>query len=1350
MADKSGVVSLTCTEISTSDEHRNQQEPPRLLEDFRDVPAYVLLGNPGSGKTTAFGAEVHALGESAILVTARNFLALDLNSHPEWRDRTLFIDGLDEVRAGVQDARQPLDEIRRRLDALGKPHFRISCRAADWLGNNDRKHLDEVAQNSEVKTLGLNPLSDLQISQVLSGLLGSNQAQEFISTARDRGIYDLLANPQSLTMLTKVVGRNQGWPESRRETFEKTCLQLLSEQNEEHQLAAQAPRLDLMRAAGRLFSHQLISGAAGFSFDPDGNDPGYPSLNQCGSSEIFRSVLTTNVFTAESNSRFIPTHRQIAEFLGGRYLAEVVEAGLPVRRVISLIVGEDGLVVTEMRGLAAWFGAHASIARPQLIELDPIGVGLYGDICTFSLNDRRTLLKALRREGIRLSSLWRSASAFRTLAVPDMEPDLKEILIDTNRDPDHQMFTDFVLQIVAEGAVSSDLSGMLIKIVRDRTRWPRVHTAALDALIAAGDIGNKTHELKALLADIQSGGIIDSDNELLGTLLSKLYPDDLPPSEVWDHLSEEGNPELIGRHYVFWERELLEKSSDEQVAELIDNLQDRLSKLRPALQVRHLDALPLDLLAQGVESHGDALDKERLYNWLTVGSTSAWDRLPRRYGEDSFLRIRSWLESQPDIQKVVLLEGLNRIAGSSNFVRDAYRAYEQLYGSHLPSDFGIWCLGEAVASVERTPDVATYLMELACRAYTEKTDDDGLSLKILQQNAGKHDLLRISLSQSVSRSSTPPDQSVVHRGTEQYGEEQHTEEDPWLNHLRSNEVALRENRASPSLLYRIAKRYFGRAFRNDGPESIEKWLQGDQGLADAAIQGLRGVICRTDVPTIEEIIDRTRQDRVYHYALPFLAGLSELERTGQVDSSRWDENLARKALAFYYCAPHGDFVPDWYRRLLEYCPDLVAAIQLQFAVSEFRHNSPWIFNLWHLAHDPGHAKVARHGSLDLLRAFPIRCKPDQIGVLDNLLWAALQHANTAPFQKLIEAKLSRTTMNVFQRVHWLAVAVIVSSNKYRKQLYEFVKGSRRRTQHLAVFYSPEDPVQFSFDDVDNCLLKFLISLIGRHFGPHEEEASGWVASNVKSSNLARNLIQHLARVPTESASIALADLASDAALSSWRGMLSQVQHEQAVIRRDVGFNHPSIEQVARTLNNAGPANAADLAELLHDFLSEIADKVRTANTDDWRPFWNEDARGRPESPKHEDSCRDAILSQLCARLTSEVDAQPEGHYANDRRADIRVSCRDFQVPIEIKKNSNRNLWTACKDQLIGKYTIDPATHGYGIYLILWFGKACTHKPRSEERPDNPQELTNRLRATLSDRESRKIYVLVVDLSRDPR
>ncbi len=223
----------------------------------------------------------------------------------------------------------------------------------------------------------------------------------------------------------------------------------------------------------------------------------------------------------------------------------------------------------------------------------------------------------------------------------------------------------------------------------------------------------------------------------------------------------------------------------------------------------------------------------------------------------------------------------------------------------------------------------------------------------------------------------------------------------------------------------------------------------------------------------------------------------------------------------------------------------------------------------------------------------------------------------------------------------------------------------------------------------------------------------------------------------------------DPELSGWQDELSHAQDSQRVIRRDAGYRHPDIEQACRTLNGGIPANAADLSSLLMDLLVDLARDIRKGNTDDWRQYWNVDSHGRPVDPRPEESCRDTLLSALRQRLPQGVDAQPEVQYANKKRADIRVSCGDFQVPVEIKKNRHLKLWSALRDQLIAKYTSDPATGGYGIYLVFWFGKEHTQSPPSGGRPAGPEELSERLavEANLSAVEARKISICVVDVSR---
>ena len=111
------IVPRTCTELTDRRESRN-------LSDFLDEPAYVLLGDPGSGKTTTFQTERARLGDAALQIKARDFITLDPKNHQEWRGKTLFIDGLDEVRAVRSNVSTPFDDIRGRLDALARIHRR--------------------------------------------------------------------------------------------------------------------------------------------------------------------------------------------------------------------------------------------------------------------------------------------------------------------------------------------------------------------------------------------------------------------------------------------------------------------------------------------------------------------------------------------------------------------------------------------------------------------------------------------------------------------------------------------------------------------------------------------------------------------------------------------------------------------------------------------------------------------------------------------------------------------------------------------------------------------------------------------------------------------------------------------------------------------------------------------------------------------------------------------------------------------------------------------------------------------------------------------------------------------------
>ncbi len=72
-----------------------------------------------------------------------------------------------------------------------------------------------------------------------------------------------------------------------------------------------------------------------------------------------------------------------------------------------------------------------------------------------------------------------------------------------------------------------------------------------------------------------------------------------------------------------------------------------------------------------------------------------------------------------------------------------------------------------------------------------------------------------------------------------------------------------------------------------------------------------------------------------------------------------------------------------------------------------------------------------------------------------------------------------------------------------------------------------------------------------------------------------------------------------------------------------------------------------------------------------------------------------------------------------------------------------------RGQLMAKYTIDPATEGHGIYLVLWFADADNPVTRHPDgvRPRSPDELRRWLEQDLSPEEARKISVIVMDVTK---
>lgn len=1412
-------VERKCTEILPTGASRTGEEDPQPLSAYRATPAYVLLGDPGSGKTTEFEQECETLGAAAEYVRARKFVKLDLDSHSEWRDKILFIDGLDEMRAGATDARIPLDEIRSRLELLGKPRFRISCREADWLGPNDRRSLEEVYPDPGITVLLLDELSEQAIRDLLAEQVGIDNVESFRENTERHGLGAMLRNPHTLKLLAKAVGLGTAWPESRLETFELACRRMSAEYNEEHQVAATGyPTKVILDAAGHLCALLLLCGFEGYTLAPgvglgrtdstglvplDDIEPGIAKLSR----RDLKATLSTNLFTSRDERGFIPCHRQVAEFLAGRYLASLIGKDLPARRVVELMTGStDGRVVTVLRGLSAWLAAHPGEARRQLIDADPVGAGLYGDIGGFSINDKERLLHSLaefaaegpllghqrrdnRADGYRDDTGW----AFRSLAVADMAVSVRNLLNSAAEGSHGDRTAAFVTSVLAhaEEPQKESLAALepeLMAILRDPTRPVWVKRRSLEALARIAPIHERGEQaLIALLQAIQDGTIPDPDDTLRRVLLKSLYPSALGPADIWRYALPRPHHGNISDLVLFWRSDILRTSSDKDIADLLDALREDADRLVPALVESDQDDLPVLLLARCLDTFGETLDAEHLLDWLNI-SGRMHAALQQR--QDEARSIREWLERRSEMQRTVFLAWLRRRVASEPDSPHRYWFCDALHNSRLPGRFGLWLLEQATELEHIEPALAQELLIQAYAALEDPSIGEGLTLAVMRERVGTGVLARHLDELCDRHSASPAEDDEQHREQwEQRRRERDAEkrqrQQEWADGLRPQLDDLHGNRFFAPNLHTLAQAYLGMLLDTDGEapsrKCIRHFIGDDETLVEAVMTALQEAVFRDDVPGMDETISLHAESRHSWLAYPVLASLHLLDSKDPDRLDGLSEDRKRSALAIHYCVPSDGESHPWHDRWFQQEPQLVLEVLYRCAVREVRAGAEFVPCLNDLdslgGHDDsvpvlafdkctglfearspeprfgGHGDLVHDTLLRVLDSIPVRGPKKQIALLDNLLARAMQHPDRASLRELAARKSSLTSMAVAQRVRWLTVDALLSVVPSLQPVKEYVsaKNTEVRVRHLAEFLhrtSHRDDMSRSVlaGVRDPEVLQDAIEILGASFGP-VEWGGGYITLGMEMSELMGILIEQLSALAGDNAVEALESLVDNPGLMHWRDRLTAARERQRVVHRDASYRHPSIDQVQRTLSGGAPTNAAALAALLQDRIADIAADLRGGDSNPWRQFWNVDRYGRPTEPRPENPCRDALVDELRSRLPPEVTVAPESRHASETQSDIGAWCSGFKVPIEIKKNSHPDLWTAIRTQLIDMYTTDPTTSGYGIYLVLWFGTGETKTLHDGKRPDTPEDLRRWLEQKLTPDEARRISVVVLDVTK---
>ncbi len=1313
---------------------------------YLEQPNIVLLGDPGAGKTHLF--KTTALQTNGRFMTVRQFL----NVPADWANDTIFIDALDERRAGRGDD-SVIDALVQKLFANPPDRVRISCRDRDWLGESDLEAFQPYfGSHGGAVVVTLRALTPEDQREILSHER-TLDVESFLSVANERGMEEFLHNPQNLLMLADVVESHGDWPSTRVDLFKKSTALLLSERNPTHLRKDTFGHEDLRATAGALCALRLISDVAGLSVDEQTVDPAYPgfaSIPFLDSAKV-KAALRRPVFVSAGASASVDyVHRTTAEFLAAEWIAGELNNGLSLRRVAALL-GMDGHPASELRGLHSWLPVFAPKFADILIEADPYGVLVYGDVSALAPSSRVNLLNALGR--LSASDPWfradhRSRERLAGLCGPEMTTTFKAVL--TAAEPNHSL-RHLVLETMLSGRVSEELMPDVASVLVAQDAWLSERSVALEVLAANGSaaarfITSAYFEHLSWEAD---------EFHLRAQAISALYGKGLGASDVIDLLTQLQEATFdVSNSVDIWT--ISQTVPIEDIGRIFDGVAPLPRDLPTSRAVAHNASKVCNVLTKLLIQALDGL--------ASLSGTDLWKRLEKlaSYHGPSALatQLRVALQSRKTRVLAALDEGIKELSTSSNAGQLRY---------------GIWTIFQGIVTGEELSK------RLAAQFFLALDTDSNVDASVIYEcalstmcdeavlNLDLFDLLyaqgeRPELKETRDRSlmcqypSWQTEQAMQIRREQAELRENRAKR---VQNLKKCQTAIR-NGSNLSWLAYIAQVYLGSYWDSEVTLQPHERLIGvleEEGLA-TALAGLSAVLDRADLPGAAAVGERNARGHLPEWWLAVIAGLDE-RWTEQPTLSGLSDDLLATALAINVVYPttqrQGNTMRSlqhgWVNAAKNERPELVRDTYVAVATAGLDARQSHVCGLHELWSMPELARYRSDVGLDLLRRFPDSA-PSQLQQL--LECASSAQDNHCAFLDLVRTIISPGhSLGHESHLRWLVAAFVVAPSEFEAEYLQCAKDDFSAVWLFRDFSFPADGpsgtkeqrVRLTVEQRERIVL-----LVGQRFENAPHPSGGWSGNQNPwdASEFLQKMVNRISAESTAAATASLERLLSHEFMASYRDFILHALANQRARRRDAEFRQPDWLQTIATLSNGAPANAADLHALLFDTLIDISGLICHANNDIYKQFWNEEGNGRVTTPKSEESCRHVLVGMLRDRLGAlKVSIEPEGHMADGKRADIVVSFGLIKIPVELKRNYHAEVWTAAQSQLDSMYTADPAASGYGIYGIFWFGGVRARKmplhPTLKTRPTSADSMSEMLEELVPVERRSHISIVVIDL-----
>lgn len=1310
----------------------------------------ILLGDPGAGKSSLFQAAAQAW--NGHFLSVRDFLNTPTDALP--RDRPIWIDALDETRAGRSD-QSTVNLLVRKLYDLKPLGVRLSCRTADWLGKTDlvafRPYFQ--ANGGDAVVVQLEALSKYEQLSILQ-THEIRDAEQFLAEAEQRELATLLENPQTLLLLAAVVSGNN-WPASRTELFEKSSIIALGELNDLHvERALNGAHYDatqLIDAAGALCALRLLSSCQGFTRSVRSVDSDIPSFVKLTlePQDLRHAVMLRRVFRTVGDQSVDYVHRTVAEYLAARWLVKRLCNGLPLGRLMSLI-GLDGKPTTSLRGLCAWLATLAP-EQPGFLAMDPMGLLMYGDASRLLPADKRRLLDELiklsaedpwffnlreRQVGIASMADPALASEFTKLLRGSASPSLKSLVINSQR----------------HGNLLPEMTPVLRELMESSSQHLALRTDCFSVLEGAGEEGRRVIVDAYPCLDSSSDGL-----QLRCASIRKLFGKGLGSAELIRLIEDlVAGPNDLPIGPTFGLTDAVEPAN---AVSILDQLNI------PALtdqDAEHAFRKRRDLLRTYesllIKAARVELDKAKVAKWLKtyIGyARGAMDDGPLSQAirqEDGLSQalLSAWIEHQDFSQDqgrlwftfrhifagkfpaALVLEELTKAVRSGQGERRAFfydKALSEAMASPESFHQEFWILHDFADEV-----VDTSLMEVRNR----------WSLSAIEPwRIARKDRMR----------------SVALQG------------ERWITEAKefflSQPVNPPEGRRFAELRL-ISEVYFGNipiegVELPKGPVDRLTHVFGKDGL-ELIKAKLDDLLNSAAAPPVGEVLEASARHQSSAWWSAILAGLDLMTRQG-LDVNGLPEDVLKSAVAIecifpIYVQEQNTSYPwqhDWLQRLMALRPDLVTRIYADLVQDNLSRKLPHVAGLLQLA-DERLSGSLRAGIVTDLLTYHRQAHAENLesllmiakseGVWEGLIGVADQAIGELSALK-DSCDATRKTLAI-----WLWFGFLMTPDRYQdtinalegeltdEVLWALIERgglARWGSNGLATYSLPQ--------------LEFIALWAAARFPnvPHPTGVSVGTRNDWDGSSAVNECLAQISALTSDLAAQSLMRLINNPVLSTYQGHARHLLSKQRVARSDASYQIPTWEVAMGVLENKAPHSSQDLHSIVTDLMAGVSQYLVTRNTDPYKQFWNTSSHGKIETPKNEELSRDVLIELLKPKLEPHgLRAEPEGHMAADKRADIVIYGPKIKCVIELKRDIHPDLWHAAETQLDRLYTRDPEAGGYGIYGVFWFG--CSRKgslPATRaglSPPNTPEEMLEMLKAGLPERLRSKISIVVIDVS----